>query len=219
MMYKHVPSVESLQDQALSFGGDGIWTASEASDLTSGAECRSIVDVEQLFEGLQAPIDAPDSRWWVLYTRSRQEKVVAERLASRQIPCYLPLVERITISGKRKFKYQIPVFSNYVFLFGRDEDRSRALETNRISRVLDVNDQERLFTDLRQLWRLIGAGVSLTIESKLAPGQRVRIRRGPLAGIEGTILKRRGDTRLLVSVDFMRQGASVSIEDHLVEAA
>ena len=49
------------------------------------------------------------------------------------------------------------------------------------------------------------------------PGDRVRVRRGPLAGVEGTVLTRRGRKRLLVSVDFLQQGASVEIEDFLLE--
>jgi len=173
--------------------------------------------VEDLFDGTASAMDVAGSRWWVLYTRSRQEKMIADRLASRHIPCYLPLVERVTTSGKRRFKFQIPVFSNYVFLFGGDEERQFSLETNRVSRILPVDDQHRLFSDLRNLWNLIRSGEQVTIESRLAPGQQVRIRRGPLEGIVGTIIKRRGKTRLLVSVDFMNQGASIAIEDHLVE--
>jgi hypothetical protein len=56
------------------------------------------------------------------------------------------------------------------------------------------------------------------MESRLAPGRRVRVRHGALAGLEGTVLLRRGRTRLLVAVDFLQQGASVDIEDYCLEA-
>ena len=45
----------------------------------------------------------------------------------------------------------------------------------------------------------------------------MRIKGGPLAGIEGTVLKRRSEARLLVSVCFLQQGASIAIDDFDVE--
>jgi transcriptional antiterminator RfaH len=104
-----------------------------------------------------------------------------------------------------------------LFLFGSEEERVQGLTTNRISRILDVHDGERMSHDLSQLQRLIASGAPLTLESRLAPGRRVRIRDGSLAGLEGTILKRQGAVRLLVAVNFLQQGASVAVEDCRVE--
>ena len=71
--------------------------------------------------------------------------------------------------------------------------------------------------ELQQLQRLIATNAPLTVESRLAPGRRVRVRQGPFAGIEGTVLVRRGETRLLVSINFLQQGASVEIDDFQLE--
>ncbi len=49
------------------------------------------------------------------------------------------------------------------------------------------------------------------------PGDKVRVKHGALMGLEGTVLVRRGVTRLLVSVNFMQQGASVEVDDYLLE--
>ena len=158
-----------------------------------------------------------DRRWWVLYTKARQEKAVARELLGYEIPFYLPLIKKTSVYGGRKVCSYVPLFSGYVFLFGSDDDRCRTLTTNRISRILSVHDPDRLRCDLRQVRQLIAANVPLTIESRLTPGNRVRVRCGPLAGLEGTVLTRRGETRLVVSVDFLQQGASVEIEDFKLE--
>jgi len=158
-----------------------------------------------------------ERRWWVLYTKVHQEKALAQQLLSRQIPYYLPLVARTSVCRGRRRVTRVPLFSSYVFLYGTPEERVRGLTTNRVSRVLYVEDLDRLSQDLRQLSRLIASGAPLTLESRLVPGRRVRVRRGPLAGLEGTILRRRHGTRLLVAVDFLQQGASVDLEDCLVE--
>jgi transcription antitermination factor NusG len=178
-----------------------------------GAEVSVFPDT--LLEGLNG--EARDRRWWVLYTKARQEKAVARRLLGFEIPFFLPLVPKSSISRGRKVTSHIPLFAGYVFLFGSDEERVRSLTTNRISRVLDVHDEERFEHDLRQVERLIAAKVPLTVESRLAPGHRVRVRFGPLAGLEGTVVTRRGEARLLVSVDFLQQGASVEIDDFMLE--
>jgi hypothetical protein len=74
-----------------------------------------------------------------------------------------------------------------------------------------------LVEDLRQIRRLIEANVPLTPEARLEPGQRIRVSSGSLIGLEGTVIKRHGQQRLLVAVEFLQQGASVQIEDCGVE--
>jgi transcription antitermination factor NusG len=86
-----------------------------------------------------------------------------------------------------------------------------------VSRVISVADSQRLVFDLRQLHQLIAADAPLTVEARLEPGDRVRVRQGPLLGLEGTVLVRRNRTRLLIAVDFLQQGASVEIDDFLLE--
>lgn len=161
-----------------------------------------------------APLDRV---WWVIYTKSRQEKALARDLLGYRIPFYLPQVPRDHLIRARRVRAHVPVFPGYVFLFGSPEERVGALKTDRISRILPVSNQEELHRDLRQLARLIATGAPLTVEQRLSPGRKVRIRNGPLAGFEGTIIQRRGSDRLLIAVNFVQQGVSVEINDFMVE--
>lgn len=170
---------------------------------------------ENLLDGLDG--DSLDRRWWAVYTKARQEKAFARDLLRHEIPFYLPIVEKTLRYGKRTVRSRVPVFGGYIFLFGSDDERGTSLTTSRVSRMLSVDDPERLCSDLRQLQGLIASGAPLTIESRLAPGRRVRVRRGPFEGFEGTVAERRGQMRLIVHVEFLQQGASVEIEDFMVE--
>jgi transcriptional antiterminator RfaH len=161
--------------------------------------------------------DASDRRWWAVYTKSRQEKVFCQQLRGLQIAHYLPLVKKISYSRGRRFSAQVPLFSGYVFMHGEEHERVLSLTTNRISQILTVIDGARLQNDLRQISRLIASGAPVTVEQRLAPGRRVRIRQGALAGLEGTILERRGGRRLFVAVDLLQQGASIDLEDFRLE--
>jgi transcriptional antiterminator RfaH len=162
-------------------------------------------------------MDVADRRWLALYTKARQEKSLARELLKYKIPFYLPLVQKTSVARGRKRTSWAPLFGGYIFLFGSEEERVRTLTTNRISRILPVEDPDQLVFDLGQLCRLIAAGTPLTVESRMGPGQRVRVRQGPFAGLEGTVLKRRGQTRLLVSINFLQQGASVEIDDFMLD--
>ena len=170
---------------------------------------------ETLLGGLYG--EQVDRHWWVLYTKARQEKAIVRELFAYDVPYYLPLVKKTTVYGNRRVHSRVPLFSGYVFLFGTDDERVQALKTNRVSQVLPVADSDRLQDDLEQLRQLIECGAPLTVESRLVNGDRVRIRRGPLSGLEGTVVNRRGITRLLVSVDFLQQGASVALDDYMLE--
>jgi transcription antitermination factor NusG len=67
--------------------------------------------------------------------------------------------------------------------------------------------------DLRAIKRLIDTERPLTPEARIEPGQAVRVRSGALRGLEGTVVKRRGEERLVVAVRFLNQGASIELED------
>jgi hypothetical protein len=155
--------------------------------------------------------------WWVIYTRSRQEKALARDLFAHEIPFYLPQIARDHLIRRRRFRTLDPVFPGYVFLFGTPDERVDSLRTNRISRILPVNDQNQLLLDLKQLADLIAIGAPLTVEQRLCAGRKVRIRNGSLAGFEGTIIQRRGTDRLLIAVNFLQQGVSVEVNDFMVD--
>lgn len=165
----------------------------------------------------ELPGEVAQRRWMALYTKARQEKSLAREMLKHGVPFYLPLVKKTGISRGRRRTSLSPLFAGYVFIFADEAERVKTLMTNRVSRILAVEDQEQLLFDLRQLHQLIASNAPLTIESRLAPGQRVRVRGGAFAGLEGTVLKRRGETRLLVSVNFLQKGASVEIDDFILE--
>ncbi len=156
-------------------------------------------------------------RWWAVYTKARQEKAFARQLHAIGIPFYLPLVPKDNLIRGRRVQSHIPLFGGYVFLFGDEEERVKSLTTNRISSLLPVEDQQQMRHDLLQVATLIQMNAPLTVERRLSAGNRVRIRRGPMEGLEGEVITRRGKVRLLVAVTMLQQGVSVEIDDFLLE--
>jgi transcriptional antiterminator RfaH len=173
---------------------------------------------ERLFEEPQVAT-ANGRVWWVVHTRPRQEKSLVRQLHSASIPFYLPLISRrLRIRGRVMNSY-LPLFSGYVFLLATGEERITALATSRIVRTLPVADQTELWDDLRQVSRLIATGAPITPEDRLAPGDLVEIRSGPLAGLRGKILRAATGHRFVVQVNFIQRGASVMLEDFMLAKA
>lgn len=162
-------------------------------------------------ELLSAPHN--DGQWWAMYTLARREKELMRRLLVKQIAFYAPVFEQSYRSpaGRRRSSF-LPLFPNYVFVHGHELDRYQAVATGCVSRCIDIPDQQGLTRDLQDIHKLLGTGLDVTAESKLLPGQFVRVKNGPLAGQIGQVAEKRGQLRLFVTVNFLQQGASVEVE-------
>lgn len=184
--------------------GDG--TASNVSTLPA----PSVADTGDLFE-------ATDGLWWVLHTRSRNEKAVAADLDRKGIRNYLPLISRRRTSSGRHRVVHIPLFPGYVFLLGGEEERLAALKTNRVARILEVRDQKQLRADLSNIRRVVQSDEPVDLYPSLTEGSRCRVTSGTLSGLEGVVLRRRGIWRVYVGVEFLGQSAELEIDPALLE--
>src|SRR6516225_4106477 len=85
---------------------------------------------DNLFERTDWTSDK-EHRWWALYTRSRCEKELMRRLRAFDVPHYGPLIEKRHRSPKGRITTSfVPLFTNYVFLYGDAAQRHLALTTN-----------------------------------------------------------------------------------------
>ncbi len=155
--------------------------------------------------------------WWVVRTKSRQEKLLAQNLIQWEIPYFLPMVIKTTRRRGRKYSSLLPLFTGYLFLCGSRDMRTQAMTTNRIAQVLEVGNQETLVADLSQILRAIHAEVPIDPYPYLKVGTRCRVTSGPLAGLEGVLLQKKNVTRLLLQVEILGQAASVEIEPGCLE--
>jgi transcriptional antiterminator RfaH len=161
--------------------------------------------------------ESSDRRWWAVYTRSRMEKSLARQLLAMEIPFYLPLIPRTSTIAGRRVKSLLPLFNGYLFMYGTDVERVQTLATNRVAQMWSNDCADHLTQDLQNVRALIESGVPLSPEARLQPGQRVRVKTGMLMGLEGVVLSRRGEDRLLIAVNFLQQGVSIQIQDYQVE--
>lgn len=168
---------------------------------------------EVLLDGpISPPMPSFTGRWFVLHTKSRQEKAVAQDLETLGIQHFLPLVRHRRVRDGRVRRSSLPLFPGYIFLCGQEEDRLAALKTRRVANVLQVPDQSRLRTDLRQVWRVVQSELPVDLYPRIRKGAKCRVIRGSLSGLEGAVIRRKGPWSVYVGVAFLGQSAELEID-------
>jgi len=164
-------------------------------------------------------------RWCVLWTHSNCEQLVHDQLAAKGFDLFLPTVEAWCRRGGVRRLSRLPLFRGYLFL--RDAmDKASYLEVSKargLVRVLGERwDQLDVVPDseIHAVQRLMGSGLPMLPHPYLREGQRVRITRGPLADVEGIVIRMNHKKGLLVvSVNLLRRSIAVQLDCTALEAA
>ncbi|HYO07785.1 MAG TPA: transcription termination/antitermination NusG family protein [Tepidisphaeraceae bacterium] len=162
------------------------------------------------------PEDSLDA-WFVLRTKSRQEKVLSNELRSRGIANFLPLLSCTKYYGGRKAQVELPVFPGYLFLRGPLEDLYEADRTRRVAQIIKVTDQVRLDRELRNIHMALRGNATLDAYHYLREGVRVEVRDGPFRGLQGVIEHGGRRDRLILQVDILGRAVSLEIEASLLD--
>jgi transcriptional antiterminator RfaH len=156
------------------------------------------------------------TRWFVLHTRSRQEKALAEDLQARRIEYFLPLVSSIKYYGRRKFRVEVPLFPGYLFLLGTVEQSYQADRTERVARIIQVADQPRLFQELSSIREALERHAPLQPCELISTGMEVEVVAGPFKGIRGVVEQGAPNNRLLLQIDLIGKAAVLEIDRSLL---
>lgn len=160
--------------------------------------------------------------WYALHVRSRHEFKVRDRLLKNGFEAFLPVVERLSKWKDRKKLVAFPLFPGYLFVnLNRDTQSLLAVLKNpgivRFVGGIPGDPEQVPEEQVASLKRLVESRVELDPYPYLKEGQETRIKRGPLAGVVGILLKKEEQHLLVLSVDILRQGVSIKIDASDVE--
>ena len=156
-------------------------------------------------------------RWFVLHTRSRQEKALVRDLEAMGVSCYLPMVDSVRYYGRRKARVSLPLFPNYVFLRGSVEQAYEADRTRRVAGIIQVSNQAALERELRNIDQVLTAAGQLQSHPRLQRGMWVQVKAGPFKGVQGQIEQYARTDRLILQVQTLGQASSLEIDRGLLE--
>ena len=156
--------------------------------------------------------------WFVVHTKSRNEKALAWDLVSKEINYFLPMCWKTSHSKGRKFKSLLPLFTGYMFFNGNEDARVEVLRTNRVANIINVKDPQQLVKELSGIEQALQAGADLKPEKSIKAGQLCQVTAGPLKGLKGVAQKTTtAAMRLMLNVDMLGQAASVEIDSDIIE--
>jgi transcription termination/antitermination protein NusG len=150
--------------------------------------------------------------WYVAHVRPRREKKLLQFCAREKLDASLPCYRLAHRYRGKTVVFQKPLFPGYVFLHIPADKRGVILQSDHLAGLLEIADQDLFVRQLHEVMRALETDLEIRLAPTIGEGQRVKIKNGPLRGIEGWVEKRHGMTTVLLRLDFISQAAAVKVE-------
>jgi transcription antitermination factor NusG len=160
------------------------------------------------------------ARWYAAYTSANHEKRVVEQLGVRDVEHFLPLYESVRRWKDRRVTLQLPLFPGYVFVHMALRDRLKVQQVPGVARLVGFDGTPAALpeNEIEALRRSLEGGLRAEPHPYLTVGRRVRLKNGPLAGMQGLLLRRKGNFRVVISIDLIQRSVAVDADTADVEA-
>jgi transcription antitermination factor NusG len=160
-----------------------------------------------------------DTVWYAVHTRHQHEKLVARTLANKGFEVFLPLYTEARQWRDRTKMVELPLFSCYVFLRG-DLDRRLAIVTTpgvhgmvvSAGKLAGIPEEE-----IQAVRSVVENRVNVEPHPFLKCGDLVRVKSGALRGLEGFLVRKKGQTRLIISVTLLERSVAAEVDASTVE--
>lgn len=165
------------------------------------------------------PAEYCELRWYAVYTSANHEKRVAEQLAARTIDHFLPSYASVRRWKDRRVTLQLPLFPGYVFVRVELRNRLQVLQIPGVARLVGFGGMPVPLPEdeIDALRTGLASGVRVEPHPYLNVGRRARIKQGPLAGLEGILLRWKGNWRVVLSLDLIQRSVAVDVDAALLE--
>jgi transcription antitermination factor NusG len=163
-----------------------------------------------------APVDPV---WYAVHTRHQHEKLVAQRLHNKGFEVFLPLYTEVRQWRDRTKRLELPLFSCYVFLRGDMDRQLPIITTPGVHGMLATGGKlSGIPEEEIQAVRSVAENrVNVEPHPFLNCGDLVRVKSGALRGLEGFLVRKKGQTRLVVSVSLLERSVAAEVDVSAVE--
>lgn len=176
---------------------------------------------KEIYLSAMAPKASGSENWYALYTCPRHEKRVAEQIKRRSFHCFLPLYRSARRWKDRRKELDLALFPGYVFVRLALENRLQVLQVPGVVRLVSFNGQPAALPaeEIETLQARLSGAPRLEPHPYLRMGRRVRVRSGPMQGLEGIMVRRKDQCRVIFSIDLIMRSVAVEVDEADLEAA
>ncbi len=155
-----------------------------------------------------------DMPWYALHTRHQHESKVAAALEFKGITAFLPTYKVSRRWNDRIKLLAMPLFPGYVFATDIERRKLDILTTPGVASIVSVAGvpAEIPTTEIETIRRTIQCRANIEPHEYLKSGETVRVACGPLAGLEGVLVRKRDNVRLIVAINLLGRAAAVQID-------
>jgi len=159
-------------------------------------------------------------RWYAAYTSANHEKRVATQLSERSVDQFLPTYTSVRKWKDRRVTLDLPLFPGYVFVRLALRDRLRVLQVPGVAKLVGFGGIPAALpdADIEGLRSGLVSGIHAEPHPFLTAGRKVRVKHGPMTGLQGILVRRKSRTRLVVSVELIQRAMAIEIDEADVEA-
>lgn len=162
--------------------------------------------------------DLHDPKWFVLFVRSNQEKVIAQRLVEREVEHFLPCYSSVRQWKDRKVTLEMPLFPGYIFVHLPFLNRARVLTIPNIVSLVGSRNFPSVISEEEIDWIRRGVEHGNAVPHPyLSVGDRIKVVSGPLSGMQGVLLRKQNSTRVVICLDSISRSFMVEVDLESIE--
>jgi transcription antitermination factor NusG len=161
-----------------------------------------------------------NSHWFAVRTASGRERFVAGQLQAKGYEEFLPIYRTRRQWSDRIKDLELPLFPGYLFCRFDFNNRLPILVTPGVKLIVCYGKQATPVneSEIENLRKVVASGAAAEPHDKyLAVGERVRIREGSLAGVEGILVDVKNSWRIVLSVELLQRSVSVELDRAAIE--
>ena len=161
-------------------------------------------------------------KWFVFYTKSRQEKKVNDLLIKKGFDSYLPLQTVMRQWSDRKKKIEVPLFNSYIFVSVEEHVIQEVLQIPGIAWNIRMNGKPAVLhpTELETIKRFIETGLHIEASGesgKFSIGDKVKVMDGPLRGSHGILVDNQNKHFFSMLLESIGQVITVQIDPKIIQ--
>ena len=152
-------------------------------------------------------------KWIAIYTKSRHEQIVVNDLSKKDIESFCPMFKERRQWSDRKKWVHFPLFRSYVFARIHLKENIFVLQTIGVNKIVKFQNKISIIPDqvINDIKNIVDGGYKIQQVDYFIKGDEVSVVSGPLKGVNGIIQDLKGDSRLIMKVEAIRQAFSIEI--------
>jgi transcription antitermination factor NusG len=157
--------------------------------------------------------------WYAAYTYANHEKKAAAEISRRGMESFLPVYRTMRRWSDRRVELELPLFPSYVFVRMEMRDRLNLLQVPGVAWLVGFGGTPAALPgeDIEGLRTRLRGQLRADPHPFLTAGRRVCVKCGPLAGLQGILVRRKGKFRLVVSIELIKRAMAVDVDAADVE--